>query len=189
MGREFLSRFMIVFLAIVVMTGCAADDERSAENTLLKKLEVNGTMWSVYHANWVQAETGGVSPEWNAGGVVDWDVCREVAARVHSSTYFWEGKPTQEWQTSAQTADSRRGVCTDIAILIYIRLREAGIPDENLKMVQFMNLWSPVGHMACCIVDDRGYNYLSGSGFMGWNVAPEGMQAYFMCDLWGFWVY
>ena len=34
-------------------------------------------------------------------------------------------------------------------------------------------------HMACCIVDDRGYNCLSANGFDGWNVAPEGMQAYF----------
>ena len=112
-----------------------------------------------------------------------------MAIDVFYSTAYWHNKPTQIWQTSNQTTESHKGVCTDTAILIYIRLREAGIPDENLKMVQFMNLLSPVGHMACCIVDDRGYNYLSGSGFMGWNVAPEGMLPCFMCDLWGFWIY
>ena len=90
---------------------------------------------------------------------------------------------------------SGRGKCADTAILIYTRLREAGVPDDCLKMVIFLNVNGDAaddesdGHMACCIVDDRGYNYLSGSGFMGWNVAPEGMQAYFMCDLWGLWAY
>lgn len=198
MGRVFLSRFMIVFLVVVSLVGCSSSSDSDlpvCDHDALV-LQACEKAYRESHAAWVAAETGGIPPGWTEGAVVDYDRCEIVAIQVFKEIDYWHEKPDQfYWQPSFETEDSGRGQCTDTAILIYTRLREAGTPDDYLKIVMLVN---PSGdphddvgdaHMACCIVDDRGYNYLSGSGFMGWNVAPDGMRAYFMCDLWGFWVY
>ena len=70
---------------------------------------------------------------------------------------------------------------------------DAGVPDDCLKMVIFLNVNGDAaddeddGHMACCVVSEDGFNALGSSGFYGWNTSPEGMHQYFMCDLWGLW--
>ena len=196
MGRVFLSRFMIVFLVAVGMLGCSSSSDSDPlvydHDALI--LQACEKAYRESHAAWVAAETGGIPPRWTEGAVVDYDRCEIVAAQVFGEIDYWHEKPDQfYWQPSLETEDSGRGQCTDTAILIYTRLRDAGVPDDCLKMVIFLNVDGDAaddeddGHMACCIVTEEGFNALGSSGFNGWNVSPDGMQAYFMCDLWGLW--
>lgn len=191
-------RFFILCLLAALLVGCSSSSDNGVPcydyGALV--LQACEKAYKDSHAEWIAGETGGNLPEWIAGETVDYAVCEAVAIEVFNEIDYWHEKPDNfYWQPSLETEESGQGQCTDTAILIYIKLREAGIPDDHLKMIIFVNPQGDPyddisdGHMACCIVDDRGYNYLSNSGFMGWNVTQEGMVACFMCDLWGLWAY
>lgn len=197
MRRLFLSR-MFVILVIMSPAGCSSSSDSSIPyyDTGALVLQSCEAEYRRSHAAWVEAEMVGSTAVWVGGSDVDLTECEIVAVQVFSEIDYWNEKPDQfYWQPSLETEMSGRGKCTDTAILIYTRLREAGVPDDCLKMVIFLNVNGDAaddesdGHMACCVVSEDGFNALGSSGFYGWNTSPEGMHQYFMCDLWGFWVY
>lgn len=92
----------------------------------------------VYEArisDWQHRECAGVEPIFNASGYVDeYEAVRVVRAVRREIQYDSDKLVAKDWrlQTSAETQATGKGICGDLAVLAYMRLRALGFDDGRL---------------------------------------------------------
>ncbi len=141
--------FFTILIALLMFSGC----KNYVENCIEEKfIELYDEIYNLYHTDyyeriedWQDRETKCLGypiyqddENFTFGLNLVTEIRNRVVRRIES-----KAEVTNYWQTSCETEIRGKGDCEDVAILIWKELRDAGFPDDIIRMIKIK--WYPDG--------------------------------------------
>ena len=148
-------RLWISIILLFIMSGCngGASDQEVTHSSNLFTMEFADTRtpdtgFLPAYMSWRKNEFPNGYSLLNEG-VVDVDLCKHIAEETYNSL-SWQDQPESMWRTSSVTQELGYGNCAEISIVIFVKWREAGIPDSNIGMAYMKK--GDMAHMTPCLI-------------------------------------
>ena len=137
-----MKNMTIIIIAMVLLYGCngggGSSSSESVVVTTIDDVRTSDSGFMPGWSEWVSSEWPSNSrPKSEQNGEIDLDLAKKIVWDAHQEiSYQYVG---EHWQPSEETLSLKTGDCKAYAILIYVRWRNAGFPDENIGMTVLHN--------------------------------------------------
>lgn len=193
-------RILISVFIVMALFGCRNDDDILSDPALAvaRSFASKQELASASIGDWRRRELAGISVLENTSGYFDRRMAQNIVAYSEAIIEYnqvkldsFDGSPLY-FQTRAETETIRTGICNDIAIYEYIRMRELGFGDSKMAIVLFGGI-GKIGHAAFVELetpwDVDSFRIVTRDDVLPVGQSPDGLLPYVGFNLFETWTY